>query len=161
MKITREKLIQAYGILTQLSQVKTTAKGAYGLIKNKKLVEVEVKNIEDAQKNLKYPNDLEEFHSKRIALCNEFADKDEEGKVKTEGSSFIISPESRVLFDAKFAELVSEYKETLDTQQKVDNDFRVFLAEEIEFTVYSIKIDDMPDDISAAQLEVLGDIVVD
>lgn len=161
MKITREKLIQVFGILSQLSQEKTTAKGAYGIIKNKKLVEVEIKSVEEAQKNLKYPDDLPTFHSERIALCTEFSEKDEDGKPKTEGSTFVLDPETRPEFNSKFSELVEKFKETLDEQQRVDEDFRLFLAEEIEFVVHGIKIDDMPNGVSAAELELLGDIIVD
>jgi glyoxylate utilization-related uncharacterized protein len=164
MKISREKLISVVGILTSLSGEKTTAKGAYAILKNKKLIEAEIKNVEETQKALKYP-DLTEFHSKRIELCNEFADKDEEGKPKLEeergASLFVFSPENRVKFNEKLIVLMEEHKDVLDEHRTVDLDFTTFLKEEVEVSVHEIKLNDLPNGISAAQIELLGDIVVE
>lgn len=162
MKISREKLFQVWGVLNQLSSEKTTAKGAYGIAKNKKLFETEIKSMEEAKKNLKYPEEkLSEFHNKRVELCKEFADKDEAGEPKVSGQTFVISDEGRVAFDKKFATLREEYKETLEEQDKVDAEFRAFLAEEIELVVHNIKIDDMPNGLTAQQLEALGEIIAE
>jgi hypothetical protein len=164
MKISREKLIQVVGVLTGLSNEKTTAKGAYAILKNKKLIESEVKNIEEVQKNLKYP-DLSVFHTKRIEIASEWATKDEDGKPKTENKEganiFVFSSENRVKFNEKLMELVQEHKELLDEHQVVDVDFSNFLKEEIEVSVHEVKVSDLPNGISAAQIELLGEIVVD
>lgn len=162
MKITREKLLQVWGVLSQLSQEKTTAKGAYGIAKNKKLLEAEIKSMEEARENLKYPKEkLEEFDTKRIALCKELADKEEDGSPKLDKNMFVFSPDNKAIFEEKFSVIREEYKDVLEERNKVDTEYRTFLSEETELTVHEIKIADMPDGVSAAQIEVLGDIIVD
>jgi hypothetical protein len=160
MKITREKLIQVWTILSQLSQVKTTAKGAYGIGRNKRAIESEIKSLEEAQKAVIYPDSLNEFHSKRVELCREFADKDADGNPKMTGQSFVMTT-GRSLFEEKLIPLREEYKEPLEAANKIDSEFHAFLQEEIEVEVFKIKIDDVPNDISGAELEILGEIIAE
>lgn len=159
MKISREKLIQVWSVLSQLAQEKTTAKGAYGIAKNKRLLEDEIKSIEDAQKAIEYPAELEEFNTKRLVLCREYASKDEKGEPIVNNQAFVIP--DRTEFDKELAALREEYKEPLDVRQKIDEDFHKFLIEETEISVHVIKLEDLPNGITAAQIELLGEIITE
>lgn len=160
MDFTRENLVQIWGVLSGLAQEKTTAKGAYCIAKNKRIVETEVKSIEEAQKNQKLPDGIGEFESKRITLCEEFCDKDEEGKNKVNDNSFVIT-ERRFEFNEALSRLRDEYKEALDARVKQEEEFLSFLRETVDINFHVINVSDLPDNITAQQLEVLGDIIVD
>jgi hypothetical protein len=56
---------------------------------------------------------------------------------------------------------MEEHKDVLDEHRTVDLDFTTFLKEEVEVSVHEIKLNDLPNGISAAQIELLGDIVVE
>jgi len=161
MKFTRENLIKVWHALTVLSTEKTSAKGAYAIAKNKRLAETEVKSIEDAQKNQKEPEGLIDFENARINLCNELCDKDEEtGAPVLNGKNFSMS-ENAEEFNKRLTELRFEHKEALDAQEKIIKDFEDFVKEEVEIAFHEIKVDQLPDSVTAEQIGALGDIVVE
>jgi len=160
MNFTRENLVQIWGVLNGLKEMKTTAKGAYGISKNKGIVTIEIEAIEEAQKNKEVPEEIKEFEKERIALCQELADKDEDDQPVVNGNEFQIL-ENRPAFNEKLAELHAKYKEALDTIKKQDETFKEFLKEEIEINFHTIKIDDIPNDVTAQQLEILDKIIID
>ena len=160
MNFTRENLVQIWGVLNGLAQEKTTAKGAYGIAKNKRIVETEVKSIEEAQKNQQLPEGIEEYEQKRLGLCEKFCDKDEEGKPVVNGNTFVIVKE-RPAFDTELLKLQEEFKEPLSTRQKQDLEFQDFLKEEVNVDFHQIKIDDLPNNVTGQQVEVLGDIIIE
>lgn len=160
MNFTRENLVQIWGVLNSLAQEKTTAKGAYGIAKNKRIIETEVKSIEEAQRNQKLPDGIEDFEAKRIDLCKEYCDKDKDGKPMVDGNSFVII-ENQVVFTEKLTELREEFAEPLQARKDQDKDFREFLKEDVEIDLHKIKIDDMPNNITGQQIEILDDIIVE
>jgi len=160
MKFKREDLVQVWTVLNSIANEKTTAKGAYGIAKNKRLVESEIKSIEDAQKSQVTPEGVQEFDTERLKACNEFCDKDEDGKPKVMNNNFVMT-ENTVVFNEKLAELQEEFKEGLEARSVLEEEFKVFLQEEVEVEIHTIKINDLPDNITATQIEALNDIVVD
>ena len=160
MKFTRENLVSIWGVLNGLAAEKTTAKGAYGIAKNKRIVDAEVKSIEDAQKNQKLPEGIEEFEAKRIDLCKKMADKDEEGNPLVVNNSFVLA-ENKAKFDKKLEKLRKEYEVAITTRETQDKDFQDFLKEEIEVDFHAIKVDDLPDNVTAQQIGILDEIIVD
>jgi len=162
MKTKRENVISVFGVMNVLSEEKTTAKGAYAIAKNKKIAEGEVKAIEEAQKNVIIPDKFKEYDEKRIKLCEELADKDKDGNpVKiNNGQQFAISPESQEVFNEKLQSLREEYKEAIEEKDKVEKDFLDLLAEEVEVDFHKVKIDDLPDNVTASQIEALDEIII-
>ena len=51
MELTREKSLQLWQLLNSLSGQKTSAKGAYGISKNRRILEVEREAVIGAQKS--------------------------------------------------------------------------------------------------------------
>lgn len=162
MKMKRENVINVFGIMNVLSEEKTTAKGAYGIAKNKKIAESEVKAIQEAQQKVMMPEKFNEFDKKRIELCEEVADKDEDGKpIKiNNGQQFSISEERQDEFSEKLKALREEYKEAIEQKDKIEQDFIDLLSEEIEVEFHRIMIDDLPNNITANQIEALDEIII-
>jgi len=161
MKFTRENLIKAWQALTVLSTEKTSPKGAYAIAKNKRLAEAEVKSIEDAQKNQKEPEGLVEYEQARIELCRELCNKDEEtGAPVLNGTQFVMTDNAEE-FAERLKELQEEYKGPLAEQEKIIKDFEAFMKEEVEMSFHEIKVDQLPDSVSAMQLEALDEMIVE
>lgn len=69
--------------------------------------------------------EYESIEADRLALCDEFCEKDEEGKAKmTEAGTYVIPPENQVAFDDAFAKLMSE-ETTFDLLPSTQNDWMV------------------------------------
>lgn len=163
MKMKRENVVGVFGVMNILSEEKTTAKGAYAIAKNKKIAEAEVKAIQEAQQKVTMPETFQEYEKKRIELCEEVSDKDENGNsIKiNNGQQFAIPEERQEEFATKLAALREEYKEAIEAKDKVEKDFFDLLSEEVEIEFHRVKIDDLPNNITASQIEVLGDIILD
>jgi hypothetical protein len=161
MKFTRERIAQVYGILNQLSEQKTTAKGAYAISKNKRLIETEVKSIQDAYSNRKVPEDVSKFEQERIETCKAFADKDEAGEPIILNSRFIIPPEKLTEFDTAISGLSEKYKDALAEKEKLEQELLDLMQEEVDLSLHAIKVGDLPDEISASQIDILGEMVAD
>jgi hypothetical protein len=161
MKFTRERIAQVYGILNQLSEHKTTAKGAYAISKNKRLIETEVKSIQDAYSNRKVPEDVSKFEQERIETCRSFGDKNEAGEPIVLKGRFVIPPEKLTEFDTVISELSEKYKDALAEKEKLEQELMDLMQEEIDLSLHVIKVGDLPDEISASQIDILGEMVAD
>ncbi len=163
MKTTRENLLQVSMILETLMQKEMKAKGAYGIAKNKKVVEEEVEVLREAQAKIQPMEEYLEFEKQRIDVCKDFSDKDENGEAKTisgpGGGQFMIPDEKKPDFEAKVEELKEEFKEAIEDKDKKEAEWNELLSEEIELDVHVIKIDFLPDNITPAQIDILGEIV--
>jgi len=165
MELTRENSIQMWATLNSLANVKTSAKGAYGIAKNKRILEVEKDAIQKAQQAhmaSSMSDDLRKFEEERVELCKEYADKDEDGNPITSNNQFKV-----VERNAEFIKALNELREepvyaaAIKAREDKDNEFQNFMKESIEVEVHLIKVDDLPNDITAQQIEALGDLVTE
>jgi predicted transcriptional regulator len=161
MKFTREKVAQVYGVLSQLSEQKTTAKGAYAISKNKRLIESEVKSIQDAYSNRKIPEGVMKFEEERLEACKLFSNKDEAGEALVINSRFVIPPEKLEEFDKTISELSEKHAEALAEKDKLEKELADLLQEEIDLPLHKMKFTDIPDNVSASQLDILGEMIED
>jgi len=74
----KSELEAMYMAMAQVANVTVSPKFAYAIAKNRSKIEDEVKALQEARKP------LAEFDKKRIDLCREMCDKDENGKPMTE-----------------------------------------------------------------------------
>jgi hypothetical protein len=86
-----------------------------------------------------------EYEKKRIALCEEFSNKNEEGKpvIKPTGH-FDIPQEKAEEFQTKFAELNKEYQDVLDKRTKDAEAINKMLSEAIDVNLFKIHSDILP-----------------
>jgi len=165
MELTRENSIQMWAVLNSLADVKTSAKGAYGIAKNKRILETEKEAIQKAQQaemNESVPQELQDFELARVELCKEYADKDEDDNPILSNNNFKIV-ERNAEFLKALNELRAEPKnaEALKARQDKEDKFQNFMKESIEVDLHLMKVDDLPNDITAQQVEALGDLVIE
>jgi hypothetical protein len=121
-------------------------KFSYAIVKNMRAFEKFLKELADYHKTHPIEKE-EEFHQKRIELCEQFAEKDENGKAIIENRAYKL-PEDQTEFKAAFEALKEEYKVTVISIEQRDEEARAFADEEVEVEIFTIREEHMPDDIS-------------
>jgi len=147
---------ELYGLqqtLQSMKDVKST-KFAYAIIKNLKIIDKELKALQDAQKQ---PDGMIEFEKARMALCTNMCKKDEQGSPVIEDNNFVI--EDMEAFEKSMEDLKEEHKAVFDAQKEQQENMMKLLQEETEIKLHVVKEEFLPDDLSANQLEALDAII--
>ena len=157
MKIVREKLIGIWHLIDRLSNTKTNVKFHYLLMKNKKILEPEIKALQEAQA-ASPPERLEELNSKRIPLCEEFCVRDEENNPVIQNDNYVFEPDQKTKLEEKFKELEEEYADVLAEMEKIQNEFKELLDTEVEINLAKIPLSIFPD-LNGKEVEIMFDII--
>jgi len=149
-KVERIKL---FGLLNAIESVKTIkdVKFAYALVKNKKRIKEEIELLKEATK---VSDKLQEYEKKRIMLCKQYCEKDDNKKPIIKNNSYC-GLDNNKNFNEEIKKLREEYKEELDNREKQIEDYNKLLEEKVEIDFYKISLKNIPQDISAEQLEPL------
>jgi hypothetical protein len=161
MKLTRQQVLELYGVLNAIGQKDMVSKGAYAVSKNKRIAETEVKIVEEIRNSFKIPEGIHKFNDERLELCKSFANKDESGEPKVIDSRFDISEEKKDEFETAISNLRENYKEDFDKQEQTNKEFQELLEEEIEIDFHMTKLEHLPEKVTGHQMEVLMDIIID
>lgn len=143
----------------------TNSKGkdfAYAVFKNKQIIEQELKIFEDMKKdengNPKQPHpDYMNYEQERQIVCINYADKDEAGNPVVENNHYKIS--DMVSFQAEMDSVRVKYAEVISDIEKSNKDFEDFLDKESEIKLVKVAIKDLPESISAEDIEKLSLII--
>jgi len=129
---------------------------SYVIARNISILKDEVIALVKAQESSK---EFQEYDRKRVELARSHATKDEHGKAIVSNVSgvgkFVIEDEEE--FKVAWDKLKIEYKDAIDIKQKMNDEFRTVLQEKIEFVLYSLSREELPENITAQQL---SDILV-
>jgi len=147
VKLSGNDLVALHGALEAVANLKGI-KFAYGVAKNKSRIETELKAL---QAGLTPSDKYAEYDKKRLALCRTHAAKDEKGAPQTVGRSFV-GLEGNEEFQTKVEALQKEYKDAIDTHQKLLDEYVAAMKEDVEFKEYIIPLANVPEDITAGQL---------
>lgn len=132
------------------------------LNKNKRLFEGEIKDMQDTREN---NPPFEEYKKKAQELLVKYADKDENGEpiiVPAQGvpgqGNYQIN-EHKDVFTVTHKALIKEYKDAIDKQTTLDEDFNEGLNKHIFIKPYMIKETLIPKDINNEQLNILFPLI--
>jgi hypothetical protein len=117
------------------------------MAKNSKKLQIEIDSIQEARKN-----EFDEFDKERIKLAETHADKDDAGKAIIENNAYKISDMTK--FNEEFSKLREKYEITAK-EEAFDN----FMKEEIDVELHTIKEENLPEDITAGQIEAIFDLI--
>jgi len=130
----------------------TLPRFAYAIARNQS----RIKNILEALEKGQTPlPEFQAFTRDRIALCEEYADKGEDGQTikratpgarPGEGETFQIV-ERKEEFDAAIEKLREEYPSVIKDEEARRKDFVALLDEEVEFEPYQLKMSVCPEGI--------------
>lgn len=142
------KKCELSSFVSKLEQCKKlkSIKIAYAIMKNIELAEQEFKKI-----LVEIPL-LEKYETERINLCVKHAIKDDQGRPKVKyagkGQEFdIANPDA---FNAEFATLQEQYRDTLDKWNS-----------EVSFSLHKVDVKWLPEDTSAEDINNLVDILTE
>lgn len=142
---------ELYDLLNGFETVKDLkgVKFAYARAKNKKLVLAELELLKDV---LKDSDKFVEYDKKRIKLCEVYCTKDDKGKpvIKNRKYDGLTKNEE---FNKKLEKLGEEFKEVIEQKKKNAEEYQTLLDGEVDIPLHKIKLDDVPSDITGAQLE--------
>lgn len=153
--MNKKELLEFNNALKSVSDLKGV-KFAYAVTKNKNNIKNEVEAIVEAQNQ---SDEYKEYEKERIALCEEMAIKDENGKPKINKFNYEIEDEKA--FEVKFDELKEKHKEAIEKREKQLEDFELLLEEAAEVKIHKVKIEDLPNDITPKQLEGIFEMLMD
>jgi hypothetical protein len=170
MKLTRENVLPLWTLSKFLKETKQRiALGAASNIgKNFRVLSAEIENIKEVEKKKieSFPPEIKEYDEKRIELCKQFADKDENGEPilidrGSQGKEFKLT-EKRSEFDVALKEIQITYASSLEKQEELNKEFNDFLASEIELELMKIKSIDLKNvDFTVDEAEILEPILTD
>jgi hypothetical protein len=121
---------------------------AYAVFKNKQFIDNKLMEV-DFIKNVS--PEVIEYEQKRLKFCEDFADKDDEGKAIIENDLYKITNKDE--FQKKMDELLEQYKTPVEERQKQIEIFneKMNMPSDLEFI--KIKKEQLPQDIVARDLE--------
>ena len=119
---------------------------AYAMAKNLKAIEAE---IELLQQTLKPSKEILEYEKKRIELCIKHAEV-ENGQPKMMNNNYVMT--NRKAFDKEHEALKAPYQKKIEEQEKKVEEYNKFLDNKSNFEPYLISKDDLPNEITGAEL---------
>lgn len=135
----------------------TGAKWAYAVAKNLRTITAETELLRGLM-----PAPTEQyttFEELRVKLCKRWAKKDEAGEPVIAGSTFMIA--NQTAFNTDLAALRGKYSETIDERAKQMRGYEALLQEPTDIELYLADLDEIPEEISAAQLRDIFEIIKD
>jgi len=146
-------LIELHSKLTRIETNNGDHK--YIFAKNKRLIEAELKRL---QLFLEPYENFIVFERERLAICKNYAQKDEKGNLKTINNTYIIEEEKQEDFDNAIAELKIKHKEALDMRDKQIKEYQDSLENEATLVLHLIKRDTIKD-YTNAQIDLIFELI--
>lgn len=154
--MTREQLVRMGGALKSVMSMEGV-KFAYAVVKNLKLIEGE---IADLQKAVAIPEGMIAFEKARIELCEKMCQRDAEGKPVIENGAFAGLDKDPEFIKA-LEVLKVEHAEALAKRSAQEEQYKKLMAEEIEVKLHKVKVADLPSKLNANQLAMLEAMIDD
>lgn len=157
MKMSNDEILTLHSSLRKLGNFRGV-KFAYGVSKNISILEREVRSLTEA---MKPSPEFSKFEEERVALAKKHAKKDENGKEMTiiDGDITRYVMENEAKFNKEFEVLKKKHKKAIDERKKQSEEFNELLKTESEIDLFKISLEDVPSEISVAEMEIIKDIV--
>ena len=146
----KNDLFNLMKVFDEIKEMPSNPKFAYAVAKNRKMVDDEVQLVRDA---IKPNDDMSAYDTKRIELCREYAQLDDDSNPVIHNSNFVIDPERLQEFNEKIEALREEHRETLDAHKERLIEADKLLKEECDVDFHRVSIDVFPDGLTQEQYE--------
>ena len=151
-------IVSLYNLLEEIktkcndSKVISNAKFSYAVIRNKNIIKDEIEALMEVEKEI---NEIIKPYN--IAKYNKIK---ELGKEVSPGKFIIPSEDKENIESFKLADaqLQEEYREIIELSNSKFEDYRKILEEEIEFDLYKINVDIVPDFVTPQMFEILMEV---
>lgn len=129
-------------------------KFAYTVVKNKKLIETEIQLLQDI---IKPTDDFQRYERERIELCENFCVRGDDGQPIVENNNYKI--DDKAGFDEAMDILKDKYETEIVNRAKQVDDYNRLLGEDVDINLIKLKVTDLPEGMSADQIESVLEIV--
>ncbi len=150
----RDLLILQQGIKSVADLFGDNVRFSYAIAKNDKLIAGEVENL---NKSLKTTPEYQKYDEARIELVKKFSKKDEHGEPIIENNQFVI--EDLKKWATEFKKFNKGYEEVLKKRDKQVEEYNALLDEKTEIKLHMVNENDLPRNITPAQLAGIINIV--
>jgi len=134
-------------ILQKFAEEKVSRRFAYSAVKNRMRMQEELGAIQEVMKP------LTEFDVKRLEICKECAKKDETGTpIMIDGKYAGLDGNDE--FKIKFSALKDEFDPIVEEVNRI-------LQENVEIDFYEVDLEDLPDKMTLAEVELLMPLIKD
>jgi len=158
MKIKNKDLFALLQALSNVAHLQGV-KFAYAVAKNIRILQRE---IQDLTKSLEPSKEYLRFDKKRIELCESMAEKDKDGKPLMTPDKTNYQIKDMKKFNKKLEELKKEFPEAMKEREKQVEEYNTLLEEyNHDIKLHYIKEEDLPQQITSAQILALDEIIVD
>lgn len=144
------ELVALFNAINNMGALKGV-KFAYGISRNMYFIKPQ---IEALQKSIEATEGFKKYDEERIKLAEKHAKKGEDGKAVMSGEGraqqYVI--EDKEAFNAEWEALKAEHSEALEDQKQREAEYIKLMDEETTVELFKIKLSDVPEDISTAQL---------
>ena len=144
------ELIQLSQSLNQVTGIKGKD-FAYAVFKNKMILESEMRIFEQLRQD-PHP-DYTNYENERSIVCINYSKKDDNGNPVIQNQQYVIEDWDN--FNRDMEEIRVKYKSVLDQMELAQKEISEFMNRESNVDLLKVSFKDLPDDISAQQLEQL------
>lgn len=121
----------------------------YALNKNLSILKPE---IEALQKVATPPKEFLEFDEKRVAIVKKYAKKDDKGEFVVKDNQYDVA-ENKEVVEKEVSTLREENKSIVEAHDKQMAEYNALLDQETNIELYKVKLENVPKDITAAQMK--------
>jgi hypothetical protein len=132
----------------------TGVKFAYAVAKNLALLKPE---YEALIMSVVSTEEYNKYDKERVELAERHAKKDENGKAISKDNKYELEDEKA--FEAEFETLKDTHKEAIEARRAQIEEQNELLKTESTITLYKVKLEDLPKDISVVEMNNIMDIV--
>lgn len=151
--MTKQEIINLYNNLNTLGDLRGV-KFSYGVARNIQKLKQEV----DAFQLVSKPSEeYSVFDNERIELAKSHSKKDDKGEPVVVGNEFQIEDEKK--FNKELDALRKKHKSAIEAREKQIEEVTALLEEESTVELHKIKIEDVPEDITTAQMSAIFSLI--
>jgi len=147
---TKGDIIELWKVIESLVDKPAHIKFNYAVLKNRKLLENEIKTLEELSKP---SEEFIEFESERYRICSDYSEKDQNGSPILENGVFKIKEDLRDECNSKLLELRDKYINTILEREDQSRTFEInILNEPSDIQLYKVESQFVPNNLNVSDL---------
>lgn len=149
-----EKIVELYNALKSVGHLKGVKFG-YTVARNLRII---TPVIDDLQKSLEPTEKYNKYDEARAKLAEKHADKDENGKAIIKNNTYTVT-ENKKIFEKEINALQVEHAEAFKEREQQIEDYKKLLQEETKLDLFKVKFSELPNEITANEIDALFEII--
>ena len=158
--MTRKEILQLNKALNSTGKL-SGVRFSYAVSKNVDILKPE---IDALIKSVEPSEQYQEYEEKRVEIAKSHAKKNKEGKelvnIREDGNQEYQIKDQKA-FEKELKKLQAEHKDAIDGREKQYEEYNKMLEESVDVNLHTIKLNDIPEDITTAQMHSILPMIQD